>query len=83
MDRSLRVGDADVRAGATAYLQVQGLPQGVTDWQLLPGTGGPDGQSAVVRLQGTAQVPLLSSVVSALGDSITITVQSRARAEVR
>ena len=83
VDRSLRVGDGDVRAAATAYLQVQGRPQGVSDWQLLPGTGSPDGRSAVVRLQGTAQVPLLSSVVSALGDSITITVQSRARAEVR
>ena len=82
LGRSVRVGDDAARAAATAYLQEQGRPQGVSDWRLLPGSGSPDGRSAVVRLQGTADVPLLAPVVSSLGGAVAITVQSRARAVV-
>jgi hypothetical protein len=33
-----------------------------------------------VRLQGQATIPVLASVVEVLGGSVTITVESRARA---
>ena len=83
LDTTVRVGDGPVREAAARYLESEGRPHGVADWALLPGTGSPDGRSAVVQLRGTAQVPLFSAVVSALGDTVTIDVRSRARAVVR
>lgn len=83
LDGTVRVGDRSVREAAARYLESEGRPHGIADWVLLPGTGSPDGRSAVVAVRGTAQVPLFSSVVSALGDTVTIDVQSRARAVLR
>jgi hypothetical protein len=45
-----------------------------------PGTGSPDGETAVVRITGDAEVPLVGGLLRALGGSVTITVESRARA---
>ena len=39
-----------------------------------------DDRTAVVRLQGRATIPMLASVVRVFGGSVTITVESRARA---
>jgi uncharacterized membrane protein len=72
--------DATVRQAAAGYLVAQPRPTGVSSWGLVTGTGAPDGQTAVVRLQGEATIPLLASVVEAVGGSVTITVESRARA---
>jgi hypothetical protein len=47
---------------------------------LAGGTGAADGRTAVVRLQGRATIPMLASVVRVFGGSVTITVESRARA---
>jgi len=72
-----------VQSSASDYLAASGRPRGVTSWGLLPGTGSPDGQTAVVRLRGTVQVPLFATVVSSWGDALTVTVESRARAVLR
>ena len=78
----VRISDASVREEAASSLAGQPLPKGVSAWSLAPGTGSPDGRTAVVRLQGQATIPLLSPVLRALGGGITITVESRARSQI-
>jgi len=79
-DDAVRLTDATVRQAAAGYLAAQPKPTGVSSWGIVGGTGAPDGQTAVVRLQGQATIPVLASVVEVLGGSVTITVESRARA---
>ena len=42
----------------------------------------PDGQTAVVRMRGEADLPLIGGLLSSMGGSVTVTVESRARADV-
>jgi uncharacterized membrane protein len=79
-DDAVRLTDATVQQAAAGYLAAQPKPTGVSSWGIVTGTGAPDGQTAVVRLQGQATIPVLASVVEAFGGSVTITVESRARA---
>lgn len=76
------VTDASVGQVAAAYLDQVGRPRGVVQWSLQPGTGTPDGHTAVVVLAGQAELPLIGSVLSAAGGSVTITVTSRSRADL-
>lgn len=46
------------------------------------GTGTPDGRTAVVRLRGEAHLPLIGGLLESMGGSVTVTVESRARADV-
>lgn len=77
---SLPVDDATVQAAAADTLAGRELPPGVTSWQVAPGTGSPDGQTAVVRMRGEADLPLIGGLIRELGGSVTVTVESRARA---
>ena len=76
------LSDTGVRDAANAYLASRTLPPRMTSWAIAPGTGSPDGSIAIVVLTGTAQLPVLTSVMEAFGGSITITVESRARADL-
>lgn len=80
---SIAVSDASVRQSAAQYLAVAPRPHGISSWVLTDGTGSPDGQTAVIRLQGTADIPIAASVVAAFGGSVNITVESRARSGLR
>ena len=80
LDEAVRLTDATVQQAAAGYLAAQPRPSGVSSWGLASGTGAADGQTAVVRLQGRATIPMLASVVQVFGGSVTITVESRARA---
>ena len=71
-----------VRQSAREYLLVEPRPHGISSWVLADGTGSPDGQTAVIRLRGTVDVPIAASVLSAFGGSVTITVESRARSDL-
>lgn len=74
--------DESVRTAAADYLEQKPVPARIDGWTLAPGTGTPDGQVAVVVLRGTAELPLVGGALRALGGSVTITVESRARAEI-
>jgi hypothetical protein len=76
------VSDETVWETAERYLASRPLPVGMTEWAVIGGTGSPDGETAVVRLAGEADLPLVGGVLSALGGSVTITVESRARADL-
>jgi len=80
---SVVVSDDTVVRTAAAYLQERPLPVGMLGWQVAPGSGSPDGQTAVVRLQGQAELPWVGPLLEALGGSVTITVESRARSDLQ
>jgi hypothetical protein len=77
------VTDRSVRDSAAEYLAAQPRPHGISSWVLTGGTGSPDGQTAVIRLRGTVDIPIAASVLAAFGGSVDITVESRARSGLR
>ncbi len=79
---SVPLTTASVRERAAAYVGSVERPAGVTAWRLGPTTGSPDGRTAVVALTGEADLPMVGAVLRDLGVSITISVTSRARADV-
>ena len=76
------VSDATVTATARDYLAERSRPESLLSWAVAPGTGSPDGRTAVVRVTGEADVPMVGSMLRGLGGSVTITVEARARAAV-
>lgn len=80
---AVALSDASVLAAASDHLSRTPLPTGLIRWTLVDGTGTPDGRTAVVRLQGQAQLPITGGILGALGGSVTITVESRARAPLQ
>lgn len=77
---AVAVNDATVSRTARDYLAQRPLPVGMRAWEVSAGTGSPDGVTAVVRLTGRADLPMVGPLLDALGGSVTITVESRARA---
>lgn len=75
--------DASVQEAAAAYLAARPMPGRVAAWSLAPGTGSPDGRTAVVVLTGQAQIPVVSPVLSAFGGGVSITVTSSARSDLQ
>lgn len=80
---AVAVNDSTVRDTAERYLAERPLPVGMAAWEVAAGTGSPDGETAVVRLVGEAELPLVGGVLQGLGTSITITVESRARSDLQ
>jgi hypothetical protein len=83
---AVAITDVSVRESAEAYLYDQPQPHGISSWQLIYGTGGtgsPDGQTAVIKLRGTVDIPIAASVLAAFGGSVDITVESHARSGLR
>ena len=74
---------ASVRQAASEHLARTPRPAGLESWTLGPDTGTPDGRTAVVSLTGRATLPMTGWILDALGGSVTITVESRARAPLR
>jgi hypothetical protein len=79
---AVAVSDRTVRRTAIDYLAQRPRPQSLLDWQVAAGTGSPDGETAVVRVTGRARVPLVGGLFESLGGAVTITVESRARADL-
>lgn len=78
----LPLNDTLVRQSAADHLASRSRPHGLESWAVAPGTGTPDGQTAVVRLSGQADLPLIGGLLESMGGSVTVTVESRARAGV-
>ena len=74
------VSNATVDRAVAANLAARPMPNGVRAWTIGDGTGTTDGRTAVVVLRGTADLPMTGGLLAALGKSVTITVESRARA---
>ncbi|SDP24148.1 Putative Flp pilus-assembly TadE/G-like [Pedococcus dokdonensis] len=82
LEGSVALDDSGVRRTAVDYLAQRPRPESLVDWQVAPGTGSPDGRTAVVRITGRARVPLVGGLLESVGGSVTITVESRARADL-
>ncbi len=80
---AVAISNDSVHESAARYLGTAPRPHGVTSWVLIDGTGTPDGVTAVIRLRGTADIPIGASVMAAFGGSVDITVESRARSAIR
>ena len=76
------VTDATVVEAAQAHVASRQRPSRLSSWQVGPGTGTPDGRSAVVVMTGTARIPFLSPVLSAFGGGVRVTVTSTARSDL-
>lgn len=74
--------DRTVLDAAAAHLAGRERPSRVTGWEIAPGTGTPDGRTAVVVVRGTARIPVLSSVLEQFGGGVTITMASSARSDL-
>jgi hypothetical protein len=80
---SVPLSNQSVRERAAAYLGSRPRPGSIAQWRLAQGTGTPDGRTAVVVVVGEAELPMVGPALRDLGLSVTITVQSRARSDVR
>ena len=67
---------------ASEHLARRELPTRLLGWQVAPGTGSPDGRSAVVVLTGTARIPVLTPVLERLGGGVAVSTTSTARSDV-
>lgn len=74
--------DTDVSDAAAGHLAQRSLPPRVSSWAVAAGTGSPDGRTAVVRVEGVAQLPIVTSVLAQFGGGVTITVESHARSDL-
>jgi hypothetical protein len=83
------IGDAVVVSNGTVEravgdnLAARPMPYGISSWEVAGGTGTTDGRTAVVVLHGVAELPMTGGLLAALGKSVTITVESRARAPLQ
>lgn len=74
------IASRTVTDAAAAYVARTERPHEMTSWTVSAGTGSPDGRTAVVRMTCVARLPLVGGLISALGGSVTIHAESRARA---
>ena len=67
---------------AQAHLASRERPPRLSDWAVGPGTGTPDGRTAVVVMTGTARLPVVTPVLAAFGAGVRITVTSSGRSDL-
>ena len=82
LGEAVTLSDRTVRRTAVDYLAQRPRPESLLGWEVVGGTGSPDGETAVVRISGEARVPLVGGLLESVGGSVTITVESRARADL-
>ena len=80
---SVPLSNTSVQQRAAAYVGSRPRPGSILAWRLAPGTGTPDGRTAVVALTGEAELPMIGPALRELGVSVTISVVSRARSDIR
>ena len=74
--------DETVIGAASQHLDARTMPTRIERWALGPGTGTPDGRTAVVVLTGTARIPVVSPVLDTFGGGVRITATSTARSDL-
>ncbi|HET7821117.1 MAG TPA: Tad domain-containing protein [Ornithinibacter sp.] len=79
---SVPLSNRSVQERAAVYLGSRPRPGSIREWRLAPGTGTPDGRTAVVVVVGEAELPMIGPALRDLGVAVTIRVESRARSDV-
>ena len=80
---SVPLSNTSVQERAAAYVGSRPRPASILAWRLAPGTGTPDGRTAVVALTGEAELPMIGPALRELGVSVRISVESHARSDIR
>lgn len=80
LGEAVRINDDTVWSSAESFVGARERPSNVMSWRIEPGTGTPDGTTAVVVLSGVVQLPVVGPLLDAVGGSVTITVRGDARA---
>jgi Putative Flp pilus-assembly TadE/G-like len=80
--QSVPLSNRSVQERAAVHLASRPRPGSIREWRLAPGTGTPDGRTAVVVVVGEAELPMVGPALRDLGVSVTIRVESRARSDV-
>ncbi|HRW19172.1 MAG TPA: pilus assembly protein TadG-related protein [Dermatophilaceae bacterium] len=80
---AVTVSSQTVRSSASSYLAARAKPEGIASWAIAPGTGADGRDTAVVVVTARVELPMTGGLLSALGQDVTITVQSRARAPLQ
>lgn len=76
---SVPVSDRSVRDAVEGYLDDRRAWTEFDDLAVAPGTGTPDGRTAVVTLRATVEPPLIGWALEAWSDGVQLQVTSRAR----
>lgn len=82
LGEGLPLTDEGVARAATEHLAARDRPERIGTWWIGEGTGTPDGRTAVVRVSGEAQIPVVSGILRSFGGGVTVTVESRARSDL-
>ncbi len=80
LDGAVVLSSTSVREAAAAYLAARPKPAGVSAWELADGSGAMSADTAVVVLDGVVELPLTGGLLSALGRTVSVRVEARARA---
>ena len=80
---SVPLSNVSVQERASAYVASRPRPGSILAWRLAPGTGTPDGRTAVVALTGEAELPMIGPALRELGVSVRISVVSHARSDIQ
>ena len=72
---SVPLSNTSVQERAAAYVGSRPRPGSILAWRLAPGTGTPDGRTAVVALTGEAELPMIGPALRDLGVSVRISVR--------
>jgi hypothetical protein len=80
LGEAVAISDATVWGSAESYLALRERPGRISWWSVQPGTGTPDGVTAVVVVSGRVELPVVGPLVEAVGGSVTISVTGAARA---
>ncbi|GAA5158011.1 pilus assembly protein TadG-related protein [Ornithinimicrobium tianjinense] len=76
------LSDETVVTAASEHLATRTMPTRLSGWSVAPGTGTPDGRTAVVGVTGVARVPVLGTLLDQFGSGVRITVTSTARSDL-
>lgn len=80
LGKAVAISGTTVWEAAEGHLAARERPEPITWWSIEPGTGTPDGETAVVVVSGEVSLPVVGPLVDAIGGSVTITVTGAARA---
>lgn len=76
------LSDETVVTAASEHLASRTMPGRISGWSVAPGTGTPDGRTAVVAVTGVARVPVLGRLLDQFGTGVRITMTSTARSDL-
>ena len=83
LTHSVAVSSATVKQSARSFAVARGELEGIRAWSVNDTTRAEGSETAVVVLDAIVDLPMTGGVLAALGQSVSLQVQSRARAPLQ